>query len=234
MTGYGTIDSAVEATLPGAHDYPTKPLRDDEAALHVERALQQQALRSENQAMQHQLEGRHGLQNIIGSDYRMARVFEFIETVADSRITQMLSGESGTGKSLAARAIHHHSPRAYRPFIEVSWSSTREPAAERVVRSRSRAFTGAHADKEGRFKAADGGTIFLDEIATASLPCRSSCYVSCRSGSSKSSAPPRPSGVDVRIVLATNLDLEDEVAAMVGSREDLYYCVNVADDFATP
>ncbi|MEI8197457.1 MAG: sigma 54-interacting transcriptional regulator, partial [Phycisphaerae bacterium] len=168
-TGYGTIENAVEAIKLGAFDYLTKPVIDDGLKVAVERALRQQMLMSENQNLRRQLDLRFGLENIVGHDHKMLKLFDLVEAVADSKTTVLISGESGTGKSLVARALHHRSGRRDQPFIEVSCGAIPETLLESELFGHVKgAFTGATGDKEGRFRAAEGGTIFLDEINSAS------------------------------------------------------------------
>src|SRR5262245_38522520 len=130
ITGYGTIESAVEAIKMGAYDYLTKPLSDDEIRLVVQRGLRQQGLLKENRTLKQQLEQRYGLDNVVGHDYKMLKLFELVESVADSKTTVLITGESGTGKSLIARAIHHRSDRQGKPFIEVSCGAIPEGLLE--------------------------------------------------------------------------------------------------------
>src|SRR5690606_35892313 len=120
ITGYGSIEGAVEATRNGAFDYLTKPIVDEEIRVVVEKAARQQALLFENQSLKQQLDIRFGLDNVIGHDHKMLKVFDLVEAVADSKTTVLMNGESGTGKSLIARAIHYRSPRRQQPFVEVS------------------------------------------------------------------------------------------------------------------
>ncbi len=120
ITGYGTIENAVEAVKMGAFEYLTKPIIDDEIRVTIQKALKQQTLLSENHLLKQQLGMRYGLDNIVGHDYKMLKIFDLVEAVADSRTTVLMTGESGTGKSLIARAIHHRSPRAGKAFVEVS------------------------------------------------------------------------------------------------------------------
>ena len=130
ITGYGSIEGAVEATKIGAFDYLTKPIVDDEIRVVVEKAVRQQSLLFENQTLRQQLDLRFGLENIVGHDYRMLKIFDLVDAVADSRTTVLMTGESGTGKSLLARAIHHRSPRRDKPFIEVACGSLPETLLE--------------------------------------------------------------------------------------------------------
>ncbi|MGH7177548.1 MAG: sigma-54-dependent transcriptional regulator, partial [Tepidisphaeraceae bacterium] len=130
ITGYGSIEGAVQATKMGAFDYLTKPIVDDEIRVVVEKAIRQQSLMFENQALRQQLDQRFGLENIVGHDHRMLKIFDLIDAVADSRTTVLVTGDSGTGKSLVARAIHHRSPRRNRPFVEVSCGALPETLLE--------------------------------------------------------------------------------------------------------
>ncbi|MHC4468139.1 MAG: sigma-54-dependent transcriptional regulator, partial [Planctomycetota bacterium] len=166
ITGYGTIESAVKAIKKGAHDYLTKPIIDDDLLLAVERASRQQALMSENLQLRQQLENKFRLNNVISQDYKMRRIFELIEAVADSKTTILMTGPSGSGKSLLARAIHYRSSRHDKPFVEVSCGALPETLLESELFGHAKgAFTGAINEKEGKFSAANGGTIFLDEIS---------------------------------------------------------------------
>ncbi|MDD4890341.1 MAG: sigma-54 dependent transcriptional regulator [Phycisphaerae bacterium] len=227
ITGYGTIESAVEAIKLGAYDYLTKPIIDDEIRLVVKRALQQQSLIRENQNLRQQLDLRFGLDNIIGHDYKMLRVFDLVEAVAPSNSTVLLTGESGTGKSLIARVIHHRSSRADKPFVEVSCGALPETLLESELFGHTKgSFTGAVADKKGRFLAADGGTIFLDEISSASPGMQVKLLRVLQERQFEAVGSNQTLTVDVRVVLATNRELKAEVAAD-RFREDLYYRINV-------
>ncbi|MCH7572867.1 MAG: sigma-54-dependent Fis family transcriptional regulator, partial [Planctomycetes bacterium] len=169
ITGFGTIESAVKAIRNGAIDYLTKPLVDEELLIAVEKAVNQHALIAENVNLRQQLDQRYGMDNIVGSDTRMKHIYDVIEAVAPSKTTVLMAGESGTGKSLIARAIHRRSPRADQPFVEISCGSIPETLLESELFGHVKgAFTGAHVDKTGRFLAAHGGTLFLDEINSAS------------------------------------------------------------------
>jgi two-component system response regulator AtoC len=229
ITGYGTIESAVEAIKLGAYDYLTKPIIDDEIRLVVERALHQQALILENQALKRQLDERFGLDSIVGHDYQMQKVYDLIEAVAPSKATVLVQGDSGTGKSLVARVIHHRSERRNQPIIEVACGAIPEALLESELFGHVKgAFTGAVGDKVGKFKAADGGTLFLDEIATASPALQVKLLRAVQEMEFEPVGSNRTEKVDVRLILATNKDLEEEVRAG-NFREDLYYRINVVN-----
>ncbi|HUU85215.1 MAG TPA: sigma-54 dependent transcriptional regulator [Phycisphaerae bacterium] len=227
ITGYGTIESAVEAIKMGAYDYLTKPIIDDEIRLVVERALNQQALVREVHALRQQLDLRYGLDSIIGHDYKMLRIFDLIETVADSKVNVLITGDSGTGKSLVARVTHHRSQRRDKPFVEVSCGAIPESLLESELFGHVRgAFTGAVSDKAGKFKAADGGTIFLDEISAASPALQVKLLRVLQERQFEPVGSNTTETVDVRVILATNVELEKEVEEG-RFRQDLYYRVNV-------
>ncbi len=227
ITGYGTIESAVEAIKMGAYDYLTKPIIDDEIKLTIERALQQQSLIRENQSLREALDLRYGLDNIVGHDYKMLKIFDLIETVADSPTTILVQGASGTGKSLIARAIHHRSSRREKPFVEVSCGALPESLLESELFGHIKgAFTGAINDKQGKFKAADGGTIFLDEISSATPAMQVKLLRVLQERQFEPVGSNKTERVDVRVILASNEDLAQVVKAG-RFRQDLFYRVNV-------
>jgi len=227
ITGYGTIESAVEAIKRGAFDYLTKPIIDDEIKLVIERALQQQMLMEENRSLRSQLAERYGLGSIIGHDDKMLRIFDTIEAVADTPTTVLITGESGTGKSMIARAIHQRSNRREKPFVEVACGALPETLLESELFGHVRgAFTGAVSDKAGKFKQADGGTVFLDEISTATPALQVKLLRVLQDFEFEPVGGTRTQRVDVRCVLATNENL-DEAVRRGDFRQDLYYRVNV-------
>lgn len=229
ITGYATIETAVEAIKQGAYDYLTKPIIDDDVRMSIRRGLDQQRLIAENRRLRRELEGRYGFENIVGADRQMLRIFELIEAVADSRTTVLMTGESGTGKSMIARAIHAASGRRDGPFVEVSCGALPETLLESELFGHVRgSFTNAVADKIGKFAAADGGTIFLDEISSASAALQMKLLRVLQERQLEPVGSNQTQTVDVRVILATNCDLAEEVRAG-RFRQDLYYRVNVVN-----
>ena len=227
LTGYGTIEAAVEAIRAGAFDYLSKPVVDAELRLSVEKALRQQALLAENTILRANLNSRFAMSNLVGSDARMVKAFEMAQAVAASKVTVLMTGESGTGKSMVARAIHQASSRAGKPFIEIHCGSIPETLLESELFGHVKgAFTGAHSDKPGRFLAADTGTIFIDEINSASPAMQLKLLRILQERKFEPVGSTQTYDVDVRVILATNQPLEAMVAA--GQfRQDLYYRINV-------
>lgn len=227
LTGYGTIESAVEAIRLGAFDYLTKPVIDDELNFSIQRALGQRKIVEENKKLKQQLNEKHGISNIIGRDYKMAKMFDLIDSVADTRTTVLILGENGTGKTITARAIHQLSSRRDKPFVEVACGALPDSLLESELFGHVQgAFTGATHDKEGKFLQANGGTIFLDEIGTASPSLQVKLLRVLQDREFESVGGSKTHKVDVRLVLATNENLEARVQS--GEfRQDLYYRINV-------
>ncbi len=229
ITGYGSIESAVQAIKSGAHDYLTKPIIDDELLISVERALKQHSLMNENITLKSRLEDKYSMDNIISHDYKMAKIFELVEAVADSKTTILMTGPSGTGKSMLSRAIHYRSSRRDKPFIEISCGAIPEALLESELFGHVRgSFTGAVNDKEGKFLAANGGTIFLDEIATATPALQVKLLRVLQEREFEAIGSNKTVTTDARVILATNVDLREEVAKG-NFREDLYYRINVVN-----
>ena len=227
MSGYGNADMAVDAIRQGAFDFLTKPLIDDELEMSIERALGQRRVLEENQSLKSQLDLRFGLENVIGHDRRMLRIFDLIESVADTKTTILITGESGTGKSMIARAIHRRSSRRDQPFVEVACGALPETLLESELFGHvAGAFTGALGDRQGKFKQADGGTIFLDEVATASPGLQVKLLRVLQDFEFEQVGGTKTFRVDARVILATNEDLA-RLVAEGRFRQDLYYRVNV-------
>ncbi len=227
ITGYGTVDSAVEAIRAGAFDFLTKPLIDEELELAIDRALNQRKVVEENQSLKAQLDMRFGMENLVGNDHRMRRVYDMVDSVADTKATVLITGESGTGKSLVARAIHRRSGRRDNPFVEVACGALPETLLESELFGHvAGAFTGAVGEKMGKFKQADTGTIFLDEVSTASPNMQVKLLRVLQDLEFEQVGGTKTFSVDVRVMLATNEDLAKAVAEG-RFRQDLFYRVNV-------
>ena len=229
MSRYGTIESAVEAIKQGAYDYLTKPIIDDDIRMAIRRALQQQELLAENRSLKEALAERRGFSHILTSDARMMEVLNLVEAVSGSPATVLITGESGTGKSRIARAIHTRSPRRDAPFVEVACGALPDTLLESELFGYvAGAFTHAQNDRPGKFAAAHQGTIFLDEIATASPQLQVKLLRVLQDRSFEPLGSNETIKVDVLVVLATNHDLWAEVQAG-GFRSDLYYRINVVN-----
>lgn len=227
ITGYGTVETAVEAIRAGAFDLLTKPLIDEELELAIQRALNQRRVIEENATLKAQLDVRFGLENIVGRDPRMLKVYDMIQSVADTKATVLITGESGTGKSLVARAIHRASSRRDKPFVEVACGALPETLLESELFGHvAGAFTGATHDRAGKFMLANGGTIFLDEISTASPGMQVKLLRVLQDFEFEQVGGTRTFVVDTRVILATNEDLARAVAEG-RFRQDLYYRINV-------
>ena len=227
LTGYGTVELAVQALRLGAVDFLTKPVVDDELRIGLERALRHHELKRENTTMRSRLEHTFGLGNMIGSDHRMCKIYETVHAVANSRTTVLMTGESGVGKSMIANAIHQESNRQAKPYVELACGSIPETLLESELFGHVKgAFTGAHADKVGKFLAADGGTLFLDEINSASPGMQLKLLRVLQERKFEPVGSNETIEVDVRVILASNQPLEDLVAAGT-FRQDLYYRINV-------
>jgi len=227
LTAYGTIEAAVEAVRAGAADYLTKPVVDNELRIGLQRALRQRAILEENTNLRAQLDEKFGLDNIIGHDHRMLRIYDLIRAVAPTKSTVLMSGESGVGKSLIARAIHANSPRRSHPFVELACGSIPESLLESELFGHVKgAFTGAHTDKKGKILAAHTGTLFLDEINSASPAMQLKLLRVLQERRFEPVGSNDTIEVDVRVVLASNQPLE-ELVARGEFRQDLYYRINV-------
>jgi DNA-binding NtrC family response regulator len=227
MTAHGSIDSAVEAMRRGAFDYLTKPLERDELLLVLKRALERTRLVRENRMLHEQLRDRFRLDNIVGSHGTMQDVFRMVHKVAASASTVIIYGESGTGKELVARALHYQSDRRDRPFYAVNVAALPESILEAELFGHEKgAFTGAESRKIGLFEQASGSTLFLDEVGDLKRDLQVKLLRTLQEREILRVGGTERIRVDVRIIAATNLDLEKAVREG-RFREDLYYRLNV-------
>jgi len=234
LTGYGTIETAVEAMRKGAFDYLTKPAKLAEIILVVRRALELMALKAENVLLRSQLQERYRFDNIIGQSQPMQEMYRMIQRVARTDATVLILGESGTGKELIANAIHFNGTRLDRPFVPINCGAIPEELMESELFGHERgAFTGALRERKGRFEVAHGGTVFLDEIGEMSPKLQVKLLRVLQERKFERVGSSRTIEVDVRVIAATNQDLEQAVAS--GKfREDLFYRLNVIPFLVPP
>jgi DNA-binding NtrC family response regulator len=227
VTGYGTVKDAVEAIKRGAWDFVNKPFQIDELLHVLDSALEQRRLKSENAYLRAQLEERYRFEGIIGKSRPMKLLFQLLETVAATNSTILISGETGTGKEVVARAIHHNSPRRLHRFVALNCSAIPETLLEAELFGHVRgAFTGAVGNRQGRMEQANKGTLFLDEVGTMSAALQMKLLRVLQEREFERVGDSHTIKVDVRIIGATNSDLGRMVAA--GQfREDLFYRLNV-------
>jgi two-component system response regulator AtoC len=227
LTAFGTVEAAVEAMKLGAVDFIAKPFDVDALELLIQRSLEQSRTRSEHRFLREQVERAPRFEDLLGSSPPMQQVFEWIERFAPARGAVLITGETGTGKELVARALHRRSPRADKLFVPVNCAAIPGDLLESELFGHVRgAFTGATADREGKFAVADGGTLFLDEIGDMDLRLQAKLLRALQEGVIEPVGGNRRRRVDVRIVSSTNRDL---VAAIAGGRfrEDLFYRLDV-------
>ncbi|MEM9586144.1 MAG: sigma-54 dependent transcriptional regulator [Planctomycetota bacterium] len=229
ITGFATPDTAVQAVRQGAFDLLTKPLIDDELTLAIERAVSQKQIAQENEQLRQQLDRRSGMENVLSHDYRMLKIFDVVESVADAKASVLITGENGTGKSMIARAIHSRSARRSGPFIEVACGALPDNLLESELFGHvTGAFTGATTDKIGKFELADGGTLFLDEIGTATQAMQVKLLRVLQEFQFEPLGGVETRNVDTRVILATNENLTQAVSDGT-FRQDLYYRINVVN-----
>ncbi|MDH3687053.1 MAG: sigma-54 dependent transcriptional regulator [Myxococcales bacterium] len=227
MTAFGSVDSAVEAIRAGAYDYITKPFEPDAVQFAVERALEHRALECENQSLRRAVDKTANLGDLIGASPAMRDIFALIRKLAHNRSSVLITGESGTGKEVIARTIHFHGSRADAPFVPINCTAIPEGLLESELFGHVRgAFTGAHTTKQGLFEKANGGTLFLDEIGDMGAGVQSKLLRVLQDREVRPVGGTKSVHVDVRIIAATNQDLEAEMRAS-RFREDLYYRLNV-------
>ena len=227
MTGFGGVSEAVSAMKRGAVDFLIKPFQLSQLARVLHAAVDQRMLREENAELRAQLRDRFRFDNIIGRDSTMQQLFSTLELVAPMNSTVLIQGETGTGKELIARTIHHHSSRADQKFVAFNSAAIPEALAEAELFGHVKgAFTGAVNSRVGRFELAHRGTLFIDEVASMSMPLQSKLLRALQEREVERVGESKPMKVDIRIIAATNSDLR--VMVKEGSfREDLYYRLNV-------
>ncbi len=227
ITAFGTAESAVEAMKMGAYDYITKPFKIDEVRINIANALRSRNLEVENRVLRKELQKEYSFQNLVGNSEAMHKIFELIRKVSDSPTNVLVTGESGTGKEMVAKAIHYNSPLKDRPFVSVNCGAIPENLVESELFGHKKgSFTGAIADKDGLFEVADGGTLFLDEIGELPLSSQVRILRAIQEKTVRRVGGTEDIKVEVRIIAATNRDLEHMVQQGT-FRQDLYYRLNV-------
>jgi len=229
MTAFASADTAIEAMKQGAYDYLTKPFKVDEVIAVIDRALEKRALVEENLALRERIAGRVRLGDLLGKSRAMQNVFELIGKIHSTRTNVLITGESGTGKELVARALHTEGVRAKQRFVAVNCGAIPDELLESELFGHTKgSFTGAIADRPGLFQQADGGTLFLDEIGELSTSLQVKLLRALQERKVKPVGASEEIEVDVRVIAATNRDLEAEVARGA-FRGDLYYRLNVVE-----
>jgi len=227
MTAFGTIENAVECIRSGAFHYITKPINSEELEMLVAKAVEHQRLVTENRNLRQRVQEAYRFENIVGISQAMKSVFEQVGRVAAIDATVLVNGETGTGKELIAHAIHNLSPRSSRPFIVINCGALPETLLETELFGHLKgAFTGATTNKKGLFEEADGGSFFLDEISAAPLSIQVKLLRVIEEKETRRIGDTRSTRIDVRLIAASNRDLQAEVAAG-RFREDLFYRLNV-------
>src|SRR5437763_5731229 len=227
VTGYGTVKDAVEAIKRGASDFVSKPFQIDELLHVLGSSLEQRRLKSENAYLRAQLEERYRFEGVIGKSRPMARLFQLLETVAPTNSTILITGETGSGKEVVARAIHHNSPRRAHRFVALNCSAIPETLLEAELFGHVRgAFTGAVGNRQGRLEQAHTGTLFLDEVGTMSAALQTKLLRVLQEREFERLGDSHSIKVDVRVIGATNSDLA-RLVAEGQFREDLFYRLNV-------
>ncbi len=227
LTAFGSTESAVEAMRMGAVDYVMKPFNNAELVLVVQRGIERLRLEAENERLKVQVRGQYHFGNLVGSSRAMAEVYDLIRRIKDTKINCLIEGESGTGKEMVARAIHYSGRRRDQPFVAINCGAIPENLVESELFGHVKgSFTGAHRDKQGLMRAAHEGTLFLDEVVSLPLPAQVTLLRALQERRFTPVGSVREVEVDVRIVAASNVALEDAVKEGT-FREDLYYRLNV-------
>jgi DNA-binding NtrC family response regulator len=227
VTGFASIDTAVQAMRLGARDYVTKPCANDELLLKIRRALEESSVRRELSALRDEVRRVHSFGNIVGGHPRMKEVYDLVRLVSETDVPALILGETGTGKELVAKAIHYNSSRRDRPFVVVNCSAMAETILESELFGHERgAFTGAHQQRIGKFEEAQGGTVFLDELGDIPPQIQTKLLRVLQEQEIQRVGGNETIKVDNRIVAATHRDLQAMLAAGT-FREDLYYRLNV-------
>ena len=229
ITAYGSEKVAVQAMKLGAADYLPKPFDNDELRVVVRRVMDTALLRRDHRRLLEQVQGDFGFGKIVGRTPAMRRLFETVDKIADTDVTVLIRGESGTGKELVANALHYRSPRRSKPMIKMNCAALSRELVESELFGHERgAFTGAIARREGKFEATDGGTLFLDEVGDMPLDTQAKLLRAIQEKEFERVGGNQPIKVDVRVIAATNQDLETAVGAG-RFREDLYYRLRVVE-----
>ncbi len=234
ITAFGSTETAVEAMKLGAYDYVQKPFKIDEVKIVIRQALEKRSLKLENVQLKRELGTKYAFDNIIGGAPPMMRIYEMVRRVANTKSSVLITGESGTGKELIARAIHYNGPLKDKPFVTVNCGAIPENLMESEMFGHKKgSFTGAIADKKGLFEVANGGTIFLDELGELPLTMQVKLLRVIQEGTFKRVGGTEDVTVEVRLISATNKNLEQEVKAG-RFREDLFYRMNVIQIHCPP
>jgi DNA-binding NtrC family response regulator len=229
VTAFGSLDTAIKALRNGASDYILKPVEFDELLIKIRRLFEAKSILLENRILRGEVQRNYDFENIIGKSAAMKNVYQMVKTVAESDSTVLITGKSGTGKELIARALHFHSKRKHKPFIAVNCGAITENLIESELFGHKKgAFTGAVSDKEGYVKAAENGTLFLDEISELPLMLQVKLLRVLQEKEYTPVGTTTTLPVNVRFVASTNRDLKEEIKAEK-FREDLYYRLNVID-----
>jgi two-component system NtrC family response regulator len=234
MTAFGSVEKAVEAMRKGAFDYILKPFKNEELKLTISKAINHYHLVTQNRLFARELQGKYHFGNIVGKSVQMQRIFDLVEKVAPTKATVLITGDSGTGKELIARAIHYNSPRKDQPFISINCGALPETLLESELFGHEKgAFSGAVSQRKGRFELAHEGTLFLDEISEMSPPLQVKLLRVLQEMEFERVGGSQTLKVDVRVVAASNRNLKEEAEAG-RFRSDLYYRLNVVHVYLPP